>query len=173
MEFMTEHLLVRNIEIEDKEGIFQLYSDPKVLQLDTSEGIKSVEEAELFIRQIQSPYLNYNSIRSIVIHKESGDTVGTCGFRNWDKNSNHAEIGGNLQSKYWGKGFASELVPPMLSYGFTQLNLNKIYAYTVLRNKAVLRLLEKNHFIQEGLLRKHHLIGNQYEDVAILSKSHW
>ncbi|WP_096201839.1 GNAT family N-acetyltransferase [Bacillus sp. FJAT-45350] len=175
IQFETKNLIVRNIEIIDKYHIYNLYSDPGVIRFDNSDGLKSVEEAEQFIRQITNPYVNTDSIRWAIIHKESGEFIGTCGFRNWDRVSDHAEIGGNILSGHWGKKYATELLPSIVDYGFRVLQLNKVHAYTIRKNKPVLKLLKKYNFKIEGYLREYQLIKGKYEDVVVygILKSEW
>ncbi|WP_246589447.1 GNAT family N-acetyltransferase [Desertibacillus haloalkaliphilus] len=168
--FETKRLMVRDIEMSDKEEIYALYSDPNVMQFDNSSGFQSLEETEQFIAQIQNPYVDDGSIRWAIVQKQTGDLIGTCGFRNWDRHSQHAEIGGNISSKYWRKGYATELLPKLIEYGFNHLQLNKIHAYTLTKNKAVLRLLKNYNFKKEGILRQYYRLDQGYEDVVIFGK---
>ncbi|MRH42661.1 GNAT family N-acetyltransferase [Aquibacillus halophilus] len=168
--FETESLYIRNFFISDKKEIYLIYSDPGVLQFDNSPGLKSIKEAEQFIRQTMNPNRYDDSIRWAVIQKESGKLIGTCGFRNWDQESNHAEIGGNFLKEHWGKGYATELLPELIQYGFKNLHLNKIQAYTLRKNKAVLKLLERLSFKREGYFREHQLLNGTYQDVVIYGK---
>ena len=61
----------------------------------------------------------------------------------------------------------SEVVPVVVRYGFEGLGLNRLYAYHMLRNPASGRVLEKNGFKQEGLLRQRVRKWGQFEDVAL------
>ncbi|WP_156942453.1 GNAT family N-acetyltransferase [Alkalihalobacterium bogoriense] len=168
--FETARLAMRSIKMTDKEVIYQLYTDPKVIRFDNTNGIKSMEEVESFISQLAHPYVQYHTVRFAIIEKETNQMIGTCGFRNWDRTSSHAEIGGNIISSCWGKGFATEIVPALVRYGFYTFNLNKLHAYTVTKNKAVVKLLEKNHFKKEGILRQYYRINEKYENVYLYGK---
>jgi len=168
--FETSSLLVRNILLQDKKVIYDLYTDPGVVRFDSNAGLNSIEQAEQFIRHLADPYANPDSIRWAIIQKESGKVIGTCGFRNWDKLNHHAEIGGNILSDYWRQGYATELVPKLLEYGFLQLHLNKVHAYTNVKNKAVVRLLDKYGFKKEGVLRDYQLINGKYAHVYVYGK---
>lgn len=65
-----------------------------------------------------------------------------------------AEVGYWLGEKYWGKGIASMALKGIVSYGFTDLGLERIYAKPFEHNTASRRVLEKNDFQLEGILRK-------------------
>lgn len=61
----------------------------------------------------------------------------------------------------------SEVVQAVLRYGFEDLGLNRLYAYHMTRNPASGRVLEKNGFQQEGVLRQRVRKWGVFEDVAL------
>ena len=63
----------------------------------------------------------------------------------------------------------SEATKPVLNFGFENLSLNKIYAYHMVRNSASSRVLQKNGFQPEGLLRQRVRKWGIFEDVILLS----
>ena len=65
-----------------------------------------------------------------------------------------AEVGYWLGEDYWGKGIVSSALNGIIGYGFKELNLERIYAVPLEHNIASRRVLEKNDFILECILRK-------------------
>lgn len=65
-----------------------------------------------------------------------------------------AEIGYWIGEAYWGKGIASQAVQMMTTLGFEQLQLVRIYAGIFEFNHASMRVLEKNGYQCEGILKK-------------------
>ncbi|MCB0628356.1 MAG: GNAT family protein [Saprospiraceae bacterium] len=65
-----------------------------------------------------------------------------------------AELGYWIGEPYWGKGIASQAVALITQYGFDKLDLVRIYAGVFEYNTASMRVLEKNGFVKEGVLRK-------------------
>ncbi len=63
----------------------------------------------------------------------------------------------------------SEAIKPMLDFGFETLSLNRIYAYHMKRNIASGKVLQKNGFQLEGLLRQRVRKWGIFEDVILLS----
>ena len=61
----------------------------------------------------------------------------------------------------------SEVVQVMVKYGFEKLALNRIYAYHMVRNPASGRVLEKNGFRLEGVMRQRIRKWGHFEDVAL------
>ncbi len=64
-----------------------------------------------------------------------------------------AELGYWLAEDYWGKGLATRAVRLLVDYGFTRLGLARIEARVRTTNVPSLRVLEKNGFTREGVLR--------------------
>jgi hypothetical protein len=48
----------------------------------------------------------------------------------------------------------SEALKPVINFGFSDLELNRLYAYHMLRNPGSGKVLQKNGLIQEGVLRQ-------------------
>ncbi|HML04706.1 MAG TPA: GNAT family N-acetyltransferase [Methanobacterium sp.] len=65
-----------------------------------------------------------------------------------------AEVGYWLGEEYWGNGIVSSALKGIVEYGFKELKLERIYAVPLEHNIASRRVLEKNGFILEGILRK-------------------
>ena len=101
-----------------------------------------------------------------VYHKEAKQPIGSIGFNhiNWvSRNANvFLTIG---EPEYWGKGIAGEASRLVINYGFTELNLHKIFAGVFTPNKRSLRAAEKLGFEKEGVLKEEMYVDGQYHDV--------
>jgi ribosomal-protein-alanine N-acetyltransferase len=98
------------------------------------------------------------------------ELIGYGGIFEIDKNNNHAEIGYGLLPEFWGKGFVSEAMKAMSDFGLTNLQLHKLYAIVDPNNGASIKVLEKNNFHLEGLLRDHLFARGKYFDMCYYSK---
>ena len=58
-----------------------------------------------------------------------------------------------ISRKYWGSGFATQAVRLAVGKGFEDLGVERIEAFVDPTNIASQRVLEKNGFVKEGLLR--------------------
>jgi len=58
---------------------------------------------------------------------------------------------------------------PVLRFAFEDLGLNRLCAYHMVRNPASGKVLQKNGFVQEGLLRQRVRKWGVFEDVALLA----
>lgn len=78
-----------------------------------------------------------------------------------------AELSFWLAADLWGQGYMSEALQPILRYSFEDLALNRLYAYHMARNPGSGRVLQKNGFGQEGLLRQRVWKAGVFEDVKL------
>jgi len=81
-----------------------------------------------------------------------------------------AEIGYWLAKEYWGQGIMSGVVSKILTLGFKEFKLKKIYACVLIENKSSYRVLINNGFIKEGLLIQHTKKDGKLMDVYLLAK---
>lgn len=75
-----------------------------------------------------------------------------------------ALAGYSIDESVTGKGIATEAVKLVLTFGFEELRLHRIEAYVSPRNPGSIRVLEKNGFQREGLLREFLYINGEWED---------
>lgn len=73
-------------------------------------------------------------------------------------------IGYSMDESNIGKGIASEAVHLVKIFGFEHVQLNRIEAYVSPNNPGSIKVLEKNGFNQEGLLRKLLYINGKWQD---------
>lgn len=64
-----------------------------------------------------------------------------------------AEVGYWLGEVHWGRGIISSALKGVVDYGFNELKLERIFAVPLEQNTASRRVLEKNGFDLEGILR--------------------
>lgn len=60
-----------------------------------------------------------------------------------------------------GKNYTSRAVTEILNYGFNELKMQSIFAWAIDRNKASIKILEKNNFKLIGKRRKCHYIESE------------
>lgn len=73
-------------------------------------------------------------------------------------------LGYRMDREETGKGYMTEAVKHIVTYGFRELKLHRIEANIMPRNKASLRVVEKLGFREEGLATKYLQINGRWED---------
>lgn len=101
----------------------------------------------------------------LLIKKENNEVIGECGFHTWHKQHKRAEVFYALkQDAEKRKGYLSEVLPVVLNFGFTHMELHRIEALVANWNTASVKLLLKNDFTLEGTLKEHYLVDGIFED---------
>lgn len=75
-----------------------------------------------------------------------------------------AFLGYKLDETCINRGYMTELISWMVTYGFETLHLHRIEANVMPKNERSLRVLEKNGFEREGLAKKYLRINGVWED---------
>lgn len=81
--------------------------------------------------------------------------IGSIGFNAWSPKHKRAEIGYEIHSDYWIKGYMSEAIDKILSFGSQNLGLTRIGAVVFIENDASNILLSKMGFEREGILKNY------------------
>lgn len=93
------------------------------------------------------------------------EVIGIIGLNNvvWGA-FRSAFLGYKLDKDFLNKGYMSMAVKMLVKYAFEELRLHRIEANVMPKNKASLRVLEKNHFINEGISKYYLHINGVWED---------
>lgn len=89
------------------------------------------------------------------IRDQDDQLIGGCGFDGLTY-GHRAEIGYWLAKPYWGRGIMTAVVRSACEFALNEWKLVRITAHVFDFNEASARVLQKNGFEFEGLLRKHH-----------------
>lgn len=149
-EIKTKRLVLRKLNAEDLELIFELRSSEEVTKYIARPLYKDIEEGKLFLdKTINS--INKNEVIVWTIRlKDSLIPIGTICLWNFSEDRKTAEVGYDMLPEYHNKGFMSEAIRSVINFGFNKLKLNTIEAYTSKHNLRSIRLLEKNHFVLQS-----------------------
>ena len=140
----TERLILRQLTEEDIPFLFEHFSKDEINEYSSEKNLTSMGEAkELYDRYIvPRPGL----FRLGLVLKETGKLIGTIGFYGVDHTNRRAIVGADLMRTDWGKGFMTEALRGLISYGFKEMKLNRIEATADSQNLRSLRLMERCMF---------------------------
>lgn len=160
----TARLIMRGMAPSDREFVFRQFSDPAVCEfMYDCAPYTSIEEADGLIEFYNQP-LPRRQHRWMLIRKDDGAIIGTCGYHNWNRDNNSAEIGYDLCPPYQGHGYVAEALEAMIDVGFEQMGLNRIYAVIFTGNRKSWLTVERAGFRREGIIRDQLLYNGKYYD---------
>lgn len=148
--------------------IFELFSDGRVTRFYNVITLQKVTEAQKYIDWFQSRFAEKAGIRWGICLKGEEKIIGTIGFNNFTKN-HRANLGYDLQSGYWNKGYITEAIKAVIQFGFDILDINRIEAEVMQGNTASEKVLLKLGFAKEGILRQWMLWNDQHYDMTMFS----
>ena len=172
----TERLLLRLLDRADIKSIQDAASNRAVA--DTTISIPypyPTGEAERYVFKKIADFEAGNSVSwAIEIEREKA-FCGVIEIRDIDREHLQGELSFWLAVEAWGKGYTSEALKPILRFGFEDLELNRLYAYHMVRNPASGKVLQKNGLLQEGVLRQRIRKWGIFEDVKLwaILRSDW
>ncbi|ROH98984.1 MULTISPECIES: GNAT family N-acetyltransferase [unclassified Chryseobacterium] len=141
--YETERLIVRPMSLEDKDIIFKLYNSPKFIQYIGDRNIRTVADAEDYIRNRFLPQMERLGFGNyLVLTKEGHHKIGAVGIFERE-GLDIVDIGYSLLEEFEGKGYAFEAAQKVKSIGMEEFGLPKISAIISKDNASSQKLIEK------------------------------
>jgi RimJ/RimL family protein N-acetyltransferase len=147
----TKRLLLRPLELSDAEAFFAMDNNPNVHKYLWQQPTQEVSEIIKVIEMVQKQYEDNGIGRFATILKETGEFIGWTGIKFVNDhvengNTNFYDYGYRLDEKFWNKRYATEASLVWLEYGFNQMKIEKMNAYTHAENGASNHILQKVGF---------------------------
>lgn len=159
----TERLLLKEMTPELYQYIFTHYDDEAIKSVFDFDDKGLAVAKERFAKGMTYYHITFKYF--LVQDKETGSTIGTCGFYRWYPEHDRAEIGYILTNEsYKRKGLATEAAARILRYGFENMNVYRVEAFASPANTPSIKILEGLGMKNEGLMRGHYLKNGVYED---------
>jgi ribosomal-protein-alanine N-acetyltransferase len=149
----TKRLILRNLRFSDAADIFNYASNPEVSKYTIWSTHKSINDSKDFITWHNMRQRQGNPVSWGVIERATNKLIGTAGFESYSVPHKTASIGYAVGFEYWNKGYTTEAVKKIISFGFSMLKLNRIEAVCDVNNGASARVMEKSGMKFEGVQR--------------------
>ena len=141
----TERLVLRKIEETDAEGLSELVHSPGVYRyLPTFLFEQKYEDVHEVIRRLYDECFNESIILGVFMEEEFCGLAEIYGYR---ENTHKVSIGCRFLERWWGKGVASETVDALVRYLTQETGIEIITASTMVENKSITHVVEKNGFL--------------------------
>jgi len=167
LNFETERLVIRPIQLEDKVNIFEYRSDTETNKY---QGWipKTIEDVEFFIngiaKQINIPETWF---QFVLIIKKTQKVIGDLGVHFWDKQNKQVEIGCTLNKDFHYNGYATEAVRRIIDFLFIELKKHRIITSIDPNNEGSIRLVERIGFRKEAYFVESLFVNGTWADDLI------
>ena len=96
--------------------------------------------------------------------------VGSVYLRDIDQRDRKAEYGIFIgEESAWGKGYGTAAAKMMLSYGFEQVSLHKIFLRVLADNVRAIASYEKAGFVREAYLKDEVFLDGKFCDIVLMA----
>jgi RimJ/RimL family protein N-acetyltransferase len=124
----TERLIIRPFVPEDAPAIHDVYADLELVHRISGKPSKSLEDTHRLLARFTEHQREHGFSVWAMIEKVSGRIIGDCGLFLVQDCWPEVEFTYHLGRPYWCKGYAKEATVACLSFGFEQLNFERIIA---------------------------------------------
>ncbi len=142
--FTSERIGFRKWCLDDFDSLFKLCSSEKVMKYFPK--TLDHEQTQKFLNRLIDVYDEQGFVFYAIELLETGEFLGFTGLVNIAVDAfftPSVEIGWRLVDSQWNKGLATEAANRCLEFGFTNLGLNEIVAYTTHNNVPSERVMIK------------------------------
>lgn len=140
----TERLVLRKIEETDAEGLSELVHSPNVYRyLPAFLFEQKYEDIHDVISRLYGDCFKESIILGVFMGEEFCGLAEIYGYR---EDTHKASIGCRFLERSWGKGIATETVEALVRYLTQEAGIKIITASTMVDNKSISRVVEKNDF---------------------------
>ncbi len=168
MMITTRRLVLRELEETDWPAVLEYQSDPRYLRYyewthRTEQDVRDFVRMLVALRE-EKPRTKFQLAITL---PANGQLIGNCGIRMKAADAQEADIGYELDPRYWVQGYATEAARALLAFGFGDLGLHRIWAWSIAENSGSVHVLEKIGMRQEGHLREHEWMKGQWWDTLL------
>lgn len=144
-----QQIILKTLTSTDIDDFMEWATDDEVTKHMMWNSYTSRHEAESFLTNVVEKHLWFKAIclgKKVIgsITLDKGKGAHSC----------KAELGYVIAKKYWGNGCVTQAIKLSIETGFKDLDVERIEAYVDPTNIGSQRVLEKNGFTKEGLLKK-------------------
>lgn len=161
----TRRLVMREFKEEDWPAVLAYQSNPLYLRYNPW-NVRTEQDVRAFVgmfleQQLQVPRMKFQLAITL---PSTGQLIGNCGIRKRSLDAREADIGYELDPRFWGKGYATEAASKMLEFGFREMGLHRVWAWCLAENVASAHVLRKIGMRQEAHLRENEWLKNRWWD---------
>jgi [ribosomal protein S5]-alanine N-acetyltransferase len=165
----SKNLIYKPMCYEDAEALFEMDNNPNVHQYLWQKPILEIKEVHHYIEMVNKQYVENKIGRFSTFLKETNELIGWTGIKYVNDhfengNTNFYDYGYRLNEKFWNKGYATEASRTWLDFGFNQMKIEEMNAYTHAENGASNHVLQKVGFqFREDYLDKENVIWKWWQ----------
>ncbi|GGA86906.1 N-acetyltransferase [Ornithinibacillus halotolerans] len=164
----NERIMLRELVESDWIDVHK-YASQEIVSQYQAWGPNSTEQSIAYVDQAIKDAKEQPRLRFVFAVIHNNRLVGASELNIRDVTNKVGEVSYIIHPAYWGKGFATEVATLLVDFGFTKLQLHRIYATCDPRNTGSIQVLKKTGMTLEGRIREHMLIKDGWRDSFLYS----
>ena len=165
--FKGKNVYLRLLSQEDLKDRVSWINDEENIQTLLFDWPTSIEKTQKWFSNV---VFDNSKVNLSIVDRITDELIGMTGLLNIDRINHHGQLYITIgNKKYRGKHLPDEVIPLVLEYGFTELELKKIYLYTLPNNERARHVYERNGFKQDGILRQQVYCRGKQQDLYVHS----
>jgi len=176
LQFETERLILRaprqSVDSNIVNKAIRDSLNELMLWLPFAQTLPTVEETEVNLRKAYINFLNRESFRFLIFHKNSNEFIGVSSFEEVNWNIPKCHIGYWINTEYSGNGYMLEAIKGLTELGLNVIKFKRIEIRCESTNLKSRSIPEKLGFELEGTLKNEDLSadGCRLTDTCIYAK---
>lgn len=162
-----EHLVLRELTVDDVDATHAVYGDPEVTRHLSFEPRTRDQVAELVQRWVETAVAEPRSEYALAVASTAGDLIGIARLALDPHQQRAATFGFALRQDQWGHGLGVETVRALLALGFGHLGLHRLWAARSPLNVASHHTLIRAGLVEEGTIRGHVFVRGAWRDSIV------
>jgi len=151
----SANLTLKEIEVSHVQELFAIYDNAKVFEYCGIIPKHNFQTVQKMIGHFERDYMKKSRIKWGIFERfQHEKLVGIIEAMDFNQKVNMVTIGYYLAEDSWGKGIATEAVELVVKYLLEDVDVHRIQAEVMPLNEPSKKVLLKNGFIKEGLLRQ-------------------
>jgi ribosomal-protein-alanine N-acetyltransferase len=159
-------LTLRYPRADDAPRLFELGADPAVTRFFSWGPYERVEEPEAYIAALRLKRERGELLDFLIVHRDDGP-IGITGLSEVVRRDRRAVIGTWIGHAWWGTGANFEAKALVAALAFRRLGMERLTAWSGVRNGRSQAALERIGFHREGVLAAWHRHGDVAQDVVV------
>lgn len=159
-------LVLRYPQPSDAPRLFALGADPAVTRFFSWGPYERVEEPEAFIATLPRKRESGEALDFAIEHRDHG-VIGITGLSEVVRRDRRAVVGTWVGHAFWGSGANFEAKALIAALAFRRLGMERLTAWSGVRNGRSQAALERIGFHREGVLAAWHRHGAVAHDVVV------
>lgn len=146
----TKNLMLRKICHNDINDLYEMRSNPRMIEYTDSKLDKDINETRAYIDRMNKGIDENKWIIWAIEDKQTARVIGTISIWNFNLEEMSGELGYGIIPDYQGRGLMKEALLSVINYAFDVLALKVLDAYTEEKNNRSASLLKRCYFNEAG-----------------------